>query len=419
MLSSKSEGNVVSSNNENNQYDIQDTNSPAKKKTILQVVPALVSGGVERGTIEIAKALTKTGHKSIVISSGGALVDSLLASGSIHEEFDVASKNPFKILSNANRIADIVRKYDVDIIHVRSRAPAWSCAIAAAKTKRKFITTFHGIYNFSNFIKKYYNSIMTRGHVVIAVSNFVKEHIINNYDIRPQKIQVIHRGVNHKEFCKDQLSSKDIDNFRAKYNLPKFIKTPDNQGSVASNLARIPLLLLPARFTSWKGQIWLAQTLTEMRDKDFYCIMAGDLAKHPKYVERLKDLIAKNKMQGKIQIFGNEPDIRTLYGIADIVLSTSLEPEAFGRTIIEAQSMEKLVIATSAGGSSETIKNDETGFHVEPGNSSQLKEKIEYCLSILGSEEEKRITSKAREDVIKHFSLDKMLSSVLKIYDGK
>lgn len=417
MLSEKLERNHTSPSDEDNQY--QNTKNNKKKKTILQVVPALVSGGVERGTIEIAKALTKAGHKSIVISSGGALVDALLESGSIHEEFDVASKNPFKILSNANRIADIVRRYDVDIIHARSRAPAWSCAIAAAKTKRQFITTFHGIYNFCNFIKKYYNSIMARGHIVIAVSNFVKEHIVKNYDAKPGKIHVIHRGVNHNEFSKDQLQDKDLESFKEKYNVPKFTKNTDgitNVDSISNKLGRIPIILLPARFTNWKGQIWLTKTLSEMKDKDFYCIMAGDLAKHPKYVERLKDLIAENKMQGKIQIFGNEPNVRNLYAIADIVLSTSLEPEAFGRTIIEAQSMEKLVIATSVGGASETIKNNETGFHVQPGETEQLQEKIEYCLSILGSDEEKQITSKARNDVIKNFSLDKMISSVLKIY---
>lgn len=372
-----------------------------QNKTILQVVPALVSGGIERGTLEIAKKLAHNGYKSIVLSSGGPLVDQLVENGSIHIQHNVASKNPFRIWQNAKKITEIVNQYNVDVIHARSRAPAWSCGLAAKSTNAKFITTFHGIYNFNNLIKKRYNSIMTEGDVVIAVSDFVKQHIIDNYKVDSSKISVIHRGVNHNEFSSQNLEQKKLDLIREKYRIP----------------TNTPILLLPARFTNWKGHMQLLDALELMHDKNFYCILAGDLAKHPNFVQRVKDRIFNNKMQAKIQIFGNEPDIKSLYGVADIVLSTSIEPEAFGRTIIEAQSMEKLVIASGIGGAAETIKHGVTGYHYNPYDASQLAKLIEQSIEMLGTDKAKEITNKARESVIGNFSLDNMLTKVLKLYE--
>jgi glycosyltransferase involved in cell wall biosynthesis len=370
------------------------------KKTILQVVPALISGGVERGTLEIAKKLVATGYNSIVISAGGPMVESLIAGGSTHIQMDVSTKNPFYIWKNARHIADEIRKHNVDIIHARSRAPAWSCYIAAKATGIKLITTFHGVYNFSNIIKKFYNSIMTEGQKVIAVSNFIKDHIIQKYKTDEDKIVVIHRGVNHEEFSMSKVTEDKINEYREKYRAQ----------------AGTPVLLLPSRMTEWKGHLVLVQALSKIKDQNFYCILAGDLSKHPKFVSRVKELIERHRMQGKIQLFGNEPDIRALYAISDIVLSTSTQPEAFGRTIIEAQSMEKLVIATNIGGASETIQNEINGFHVLPGDADLLAEKIKYCLSIIGTEKAKEITARARSDVSKNFSLELMLDKSINVY---
>lgn len=378
------------------------TDKKYHKKTILQVVPALVSGGVERGTIEIAKKIVDSGYRSIVISAGGPLVAGLEKAGSKHITFNVASKNPIIIWLNAKKIAKIIREEKVDIVHARSRAPAWSCFMAAKATGVKLVTTFHGIYNFRSRIKKLYNSIMTQGNVVIAVSNFVRDHIIKNYKIDKNKIVVIHRGVNHHEFSKDKATPEILQKYRDKYNVP----------------ADTPVILLPARMTKWKGHLVLARALEKIKHLNFYCIMAGDLAKHPKYVNRLKTIISEYKIQNRVQLFGNEPNMCNLYSIADIVLSTSIEPEAFGRTIIEAQSMEKLVIATSIGGAAETIEDGKTGFHIEPGNVKELAEKIEYCLSILGTDKDKKIRTAARKSTIKNFSLDIMLEKVMAVYDG-
>jgi glycosyltransferase involved in cell wall biosynthesis len=170
--------------------------------------------------------------------------------------------------------------------------------------------------------------------------------------------------------------------------------------------------------TEWKGQLVLVEALSKIKHLNFYCIMTGDLAKHPLYVQRVASLINKNKMQHKIQIFGSEPNIVNLYGIADIVVSASIEPEAFGRTIIEAQSMEKLVIATNIGGAAETIENEKTGFHVEPADSQQLADKIEYCLSMLGTGKAKEIGAAARKSTIENFSLEVMLGKVMSVYDN-
>ena len=371
------------------------------KKTILQVVPALISGGVERGTLEIAKEVVDSGNNSIVISAGGPLVESLEQAGSKHITMNVASKNPFVIWRNACKISSIIRAFNVDVIHARSRAPAWSCSMAAKKTSIRLITTFHGVYNFKNAIKKYYNSVMTHGDKIIAVSNFIKKHIIDNYKIDEEKITVIYRGVNHRDFDQKALSPEIISRFRDKYNVP----------------VNTPVLLLPSRMTNWKGHMVLIDALEKIKHLNFYCIMAGDLGKHPAYVTRIKDKICEYKIQNRVQLFGNEPNMIGLYGISDIVLSTSIEPEAFGRTIIEAQSMEKMVIATNIGGAAETIKNGITGFHVEPNNSEQLAEKIETCLEMLGSNEAIKMTKAARDHVGDNFSLDLMLKKTLDIYN--
>lgn len=370
-------------------------------KTILQVIPSLISGGVERGTLEIAKKIVDSGYKSIVISSGGPLVIPLLASGSKHIQLNVATKNPFLIWWNGKKIAQIIKDENVDIIHARSRAPAWSCLMAARMTGIKLITTFHGIYNFHNRFKKFYNSVMTRGDVVIAISNFVKEHIIKNYNIKdPSKIILIHRGVNQDEFSKERLTAEALSKYRDTYNVP----------------SNTTVILLPARMTEWKGQAVLVKALEKIKNLNFYCIMAGDLSKHPAYVKRIKTLISKSKMQHRVQIFGNESNVINLYGISDIVLSTSIEPEAFGRTVIEAQSMEKLVIATNIGGAAETIEDGKTGFHVKPGNADQLANKIAHCLSIVNTEEAKKITDAAHKSTIEKFSLNLMLENVMKVY---
>lgn len=371
-----------------------------RKKTILQVVPALVSGGVERGTIEIAGRLIESEFKPIVVSAGGQLVETLESNNIKHIKLNIASKNPITIWNNAKLLTNIIKEYDIDLIHARSRAPAWSCYMAAKATGKRFITTFHGIYNISGFLKRYYNSIMTEGERIIAVSNFVKDHILKNYKTDESKIRVIHRGVDYKYFDLDNINNESLIRYRSKYNIP----------------ADLPVILLPSRMTSWKGHMVLVEALNKIKHLDFYCLMVGDLSKHSNFTKRVQAQIKELKLQSKIQIFGNEADMLKLYGISDIVLSTSIEPEAFGRTIVEGQSMQKLVIATNIGGAAETITDQVTGFHTKASDPADLADKISYCLSILNSDKAVQITSAARESAMTYFSLDQMLDKTLDVY---
>lgn len=370
------------------------------QKTVLQVVPSLVSGGVERGTLDVAKALVNNNFRSIVISSGGALVSPLQESGSEHVKLKVASKSPISIVNNYRNISRILQEEKVDIIHARSRAPAWSAYMAARNTDTRFITTFHGIYNFSTAFKKFYNSIMVRGERVIAVSEFVKRHILENYSANPDNIRVINRGVDYNYFNPENFSKEMLEKLKDKYHISQ----------------SYPIILFPARMTSWKGHMVLIDALNKIRDHEFCCLIVGDLSKHPNFNKRVSDKISELKLQSKVKVFGPESDMMSLYGFADIVISASIEPEAFGRVVVEAQSMEKLVIATNIGGAAETIEDEKTGFHVKPSDAMDLAEKIKYCLTILGSTKAQEMSINARKSAIEKFSLELMISKTLDIY---
>lgn len=372
-----------------------------RKKTILQVVPSLIAGGVERGTVDIAKALVDNGYGSIVTSAGGPLASKVMECGADHIRLKIASKNPLMMWLNARSIARLVKEHGVNIIHARSRAPAWSAYMAAKATGARFITTFHGIYNFCGYFKKYYNSIMIKGERVIAVSNFVKSHIIEKYGVEEERIRVIHRGVDHICFDPAKITPEYKARFAAKYHAPR----------------DVPVILLPARMTNWKGQMVLVEALNLLRDQEFYCMMAGDLSKHPNFTKRVQDKIISLKLQSKVQIFGPEMDMLGLYGLADIVLSTSIEPEAFGRVVVEAQAMEKLVIATNIGGSAETITDGVTGYHVKVGDAADLADKIKHALSILGTPKAAKVGKAARASAVKNFSLEAMLKKTLAVYN--
>ena len=371
-----------------------------RKHNILQIVPTLNCGGVERGTIDIAKAIYEAGDSPLVLSVGGSLRDKVKEIPAKLIKHNVSSKNPFRIFRNVGFIENLIKTEKIDLVHSRSRAPAWSAYMATKRTDTPHVTTFHGIYSLKSSLKKYYNSVMTKGDRVIAVSNFVKEHILHNYGIDEQKIRVIYRGVDLEYFNPESTTELLKRKFSEKYNLPP----------------SCPLIILPSRMTSWKGQHILIQALAEIKKLDFYCILVGDLSKHPNYVCRLKKLIQDFKLQSKVQIFGSEIDIMGLYSRADIVISSSIQPEAFGRTIVEAQAMAKIVIATNIGGAAETVEDGVTGFHVKPDDHLAMAESIKYALSILGSHEADKMGQLARKSVSEHFSLEKMQSDTLKVY---
>lgn len=319
-----------------------------KSLTILQVLPALERGGVERGTVQVDNALVAAGHKSIVVSNGGKLVAELKGS---HLQLPMHTKNPIKILFNAHVLKYIIKENDIDIVHARSRAPAWSALIAARATKTKFVTTFHGTYGAKNRLKRWYNSVMTKGDGVIAVSEFIKKHIMDiygdRYDVAAEKIDVIHRGVDVEAF--------DPDVEPAKMGLPKGKK----------------VVLLPGRITRWKGQKEFALAMKEI---DATGLIVGEV-ESDNYMKELEEILPDNVIV--MPPSGNMPEV---YAVADVVVTASNRPEAFGRIAIEAQAMGRPIVATAHGGSMETVLDGKTGALVEPGNVESLREGIQKVL---------------------------------------
>ncbi|KJV56772.1 glycosyl transferases group 1 family protein [Orientia chuto str. Dubai] len=371
------------------------------KKTILQVTPSLVNIGVERGTIDVANYLVQNGYKSLVASSGGVLLEQLNNTGSTHYLVNTKSKNPFIIWRNHAVLSDIIKQQKVDIIHARSRAPAFSSYLAARKTKIKFITTFHGFYNFSTLIRRMYNSIMVKGDIVIVVSNFVKNHIIRHYNVSEEKIRVIHRGIDLDYFNPENIEQSKLEQCRAMYNIP----------------TDVCVILLPAKMTKWKGHEVVIEALNIIKDCNFYCIMVGDTLSNRNFTNAIRKKIMHYKLQSKIQIFGSMVYPPELYALADIVLCPSIEPEAFSRVVVEAQAMEKVVIASNIGSTMETIANEATGFYTNTDDAHDLSEKIKYALLNLTSNKMQIMRKQARKFALQQFSLQQMQSKILSAYN--
>lgn len=370
--------------------------------TILQILPTLNTGGVERGTIEISKAIIANKYNSIVISAGGKLVPLLEKHGAIHITLNVNSKNPFIIYRNSYKLKKIFNDYNVDIVHARSRAPAWSAYLATKNSKIKFITTFHGIYSGKNFFKKCYNAIMTKGVKVIAVSNFIKNHILDHYHISdPSKIICIHRGVDITQFNEKNTLIDQVQKYINNYHIPDDKK----------------IILMPARITAWKGHEFLINSLKKLSNKDYHCLIVGDAQKHPNYRNRLEKLILSLKLQDNITIMNNIPDIENLYKIASIIISASIRPEPFGRNIVEAGAMGKIVIATKHGGATESIIDGETGFLVELNNTNDFAKKIDHVLN-LTTKQKNNIEQNAKNHVINNFSITQMQNKTIDLYNS-
>lgn len=369
-----------------------------KQPVILQVLPELRSGGVERGTIEIARAISQAGGVSLVASSGGAMSGQLNKCGATHITLPLASKNPFTMWVNSLRLAGIIRKYNVDIIHARSRAPAWSAWLAAKKTGCRFVTTFHGTYGIQNKWKRKYNSIMTKGDRVIAVSNFIAEHIRQNYEIDEQKLRVIHRGVDLQLFNPKTHSTQHMIELCKQWRLPE----------------ELPLILFPGRFARWKGQEVFIKALAKLPHRNFFAVLLGDDKGHESYREEIEKIIVDLKLEGYVRIAKHTHYITEAYMLSKLVVATSIEPEAFGRVVLEAQAMGKPVIATDHGGPQETVIDKETGLLVPPNDTKMLALAIDNVLS-MSPDLQKQVERDAIKNA-KNFSLDKMCEKTIAVY---
>jgi glycosyltransferase involved in cell wall biosynthesis len=339
--------------------------------TILQIVPELDTGGAERTTIEVAEALVQAGGRALVWSAGGRLASELAAVGAIHFQGSAASKNPFDIfLSNPAKLVSLIADEHVDLVHARSRAPAWSGLLAAKRTHVPFVTTYHGIYSAKSGIKRWYNSSMVRGDAIIANSHFTKTHIIDEYGRDPSSISVIHRGVNIDAFDPAAVSTERISVLAQKWRL---------------HVQRSrPRIILPARLTQWKGQTILLKALALLKSDNvaFEAILVGDAQGREIYADSLRTDIHAAGLSRDVFVVGHCSDMPAAFALCDIAVTPSTRPEAFGRTAAEAQAMGLPVIASDLGGARETIDPDITGFLVPPGDVMSLADALRNLIEM-------------------------------------
>ena len=365
------------------------------KISVLQVIPQLDVSGASRGCIDVANYLIENNHNCLVMTHSGKRLEDAKKKGIKVIISPVHSKNPITIFLNIFRLLKIVRKYQIDIIHVRSRAPAWSCFFASKLSGKKFISTFHGTYNFNNIMKKFYNSIMLRTDGTIAISEFIENQIKNQYSITPKYLKVIYRGINTKIFNSNNVNSERIEQLKKQY-------------SLGSDSIKI---LLPGRLTGWKGHSVLvkaiAQVIKSVQNKIEVLFVGPD--ENLALKKRLKDQIESLNMTEIFHFIGSSDEMANIYALSDIVISSSTDPEAFGRIAVEAQSMGKFVIASNHGGSVETVIDNETGYLYSPQNHEELADRI-----IKSIEQHKYSSSNVSEACIKNVKENYTVESMCK-----
>ena len=373
---------------------------------VLQVIPKLGYGGAETGCFDIAHYLPENNCKSFIVTSGGELLKFVDKKKVKVFRLPVNSKNPLLILINAIILIGIILINNISIVHARSRAPAWSCLLATKLTGRKFVTTFHGTYNFKNNLKKFYNSIMTRSDLIIAGSNFIFSHIKQNYSKYlndKKKLLVIFRGINVDYFDPTTKFESDEKKLLTKWNMEKDKK----------------IILLPGRLTSWKGQEVFIEAVNlvniELGYEAFYAVILGSDQGRDLYKKKLIRLSEQYRLSKQIKFIDHCKDMALAYKVSDIVVSASTEPEAFGRVAVEAQSMETPIVASNIGGSNETIIDEKTGFLYEAGNAKSLSKKI---LKLLFLDETllKSIGTEGRKNIVQKFNVEKMCFSTYSEY---
>ncbi|MDC0938552.1 glycosyltransferase family 4 protein [Candidatus Pelagibacter sp.] len=373
---------------------------------VLQVIPKLGYGGAETGCYDIAHYLPENNCGSYIVTSGGELLKFIDKKKVKIIKLPVHSKNPLIIFINFLALIFIILINNISIVHARSRAPAWSCLIAAKITGRKFVTTFHGTYNFNSKIKKFYNSVMVRSDLIIAGSNFIFSHIKENYTKylnAKKKLLVIFRGINVDYFDPTTKLDSDEKKLLKKWEIEKDKK----------------LILLPGRLTGWKGQEVFIEAINlvniELGYEAFYAVILGSDQGRDLYKKKLIRLTEQYRLINQVKFIDHCKDMALAYKVSDIVVSASIEPEAFGRVAVEAQSMEKPIIASNIGGSNETVIDEKTGFLFESNNAKSLSQKI---LKILSMDEASlnSIGREGRKNIIQKFNVEKMCFSTYSEY---
>ncbi|MCO6416914.1 glycosyltransferase family 4 protein [Siccirubricoccus sp. KC 17139] len=362
--------------------------------TVLQVLPALVSGGVERGTLEIAEAIIAAGGRALVASAGGPMVAGLEALGARHVTLPLATKNPARILANARALARLARAEGVRILHARSRAPAWSALLAARRAGAGFVTTYHGTYNEGFPGKRLYNSVMARGDRVIAISEFIAAHIRARHGVPAARLRVIPRGVDPRAFSPASVPAERLAALRAAWGVPEGRQ----------------VVMLPGRLTRWKGQGVLLEAMARLPG-DALALLVGEGG----YRAELEARIAARGLGNRAKLAGQTEDMPAALLLADVVVHASTDAEAFGRTVIEAQAMERPVIAADLGAPRETVVEGETGWRVPPGDPAALAAKLAEVLA-LPAEARAAIGARARAAVLARYTTAAMQQATLAVY---
>ena len=373
---------------------------------VLQVIPKLGYGGAETGCYDLAHYLPENNCSSYIVTSGGELLKFIDRKKVKVIKLPVHSKNPFLMLFNSIALIFIILLNNISIVHARSRAPAWSCLFATKITRRKFVTTFHGTYNFKNSIKKFYNSVMVRSDLIIAGSNFIFSHINQNYpkylDLK-KRFLVIFRGINVDYFDSSTTLDSEESRLISDWEVDKNKK----------------IILMPGRLTAWKGQETFIEALNlvnkELGYDSFNAVILGSDQGRDIYTKKIKRLAEQYRLTSQLKFIEHCKNMPLAYKISDIVVSASVEPEAFGRVAVEAQSMEKPIIASDIGGSNETIIDNVTGFLFQSGNAEALSKKIVEVLQ-LDESRLKSIGIEGRKNIIKKFNVEKMCFSTYSEY---
>ncbi len=377
-----------------------DQDGDGRLATVLQVLPALVTGGVERGTIEVADAIQAAGGRSIVVSNGGPMVHELDRVGAEHIELPVHSKNPMVMRANIAKLVEIIEREHVDIVHARSRAPAWSAYYAAKQTNTHFVTTFHGTYSHGNAFKRKYNSVMTKGEIVIAISSFIAGHMRKIYGVANESIRVIPRGVDMVRFDPAKVSAERLVALAGQWRVP--------DGA--------PVVMLPGRLTRWKGQITFIEAIAKLGRKDIRALLVGSDQGREAYRKELETLIEEKGLNDVVRLVDHCDDMAAAYMLTDIVVSASTDPEAFGRVAIEAQSLGRPVVATNHGGAKETVIEGKTGWLVEPGNAEDMADAIRKGLD-LDDQAWEAFSQRAIKNIRDNFSKETMCAKTLDVYN--
>jgi len=374
------------------------TDARTGQPVVLQVLPALGTGGVERGTVEMAQAIADAGWTALVASAGGRQEAAVLRAGGRHVTMPVDSRNPITLLRNAGRLAALIRAEGVDIVHARSRAPAWSAWLAARRTGVRFVTTYHGAYGEDLPLKRHYNAIMARGDRVIAISRYIADLIGQRHmGLRADRIRVIPRGVDPAAFDPIAVSGERVAKLAQRWRIPEGAQ----------------VVMLPGRLAGWKGQDVLLKALPLVAWHDAVAVFVGGGKERQETA-----LVARAEAMGlesRVRVVGNCDDMPAAYMLADVVVNASTKPEAFGRVVIEAQAMARPVIATDHGGAVETVIHNETGFRVRPGDPAALAAAIDQALD-LTPEQRHALGARARTWVTNYYTSASMQAATLDVY---